>query len=170
MVYTMSYAGGRPEVPLTESPLPLKSLFTGNLSKFGAMVQEHGIPAGTKTLIAFTDKAWFKLIKRLEESQGRTELTRQEKSAIAAYALSPDPAPYAETVLTGEEKQLDTFSGSPISMSCENGALLVRDVRQQAGKVLEVIRPAGDDEDVHIYVVDRVFIPTSAQLLTARRD
>jgi len=155
-------------VPLNESPLPLRSLFTGNLSKFGSLLQEHSLPAGTKTIFAFTNKAWSKLLKRLEESQGRVELTRAEKAAIASYALSPDPAPYAATVLTGEEQQLDTFSGSPIAMSCENGALLVRDVRQQAGKVLEVIRPAGDDEDVHVYVVDKVFIPTSAQLV--RRD
>ena len=61
----MSYAGGRPKVPLTESPVAFADVFRGNLSQFGTLVDDFGVPEDTKTVIAFTNRAWAKLLKQV---------------------------------------------------------------------------------------------------------
>jgi hypothetical protein len=161
----MSFADAHVVVHLTESPLQLHALFTGNLSQFGEMLQETcgGVPREAKTVFAFTNTALAKLLKQLDKSQGRSTLEPREKMSIVRYALSSDPAPYAVVAAAGEEHQLDTLCGSPINIRPAGDSLFVWDVRSKAAKVLEVILPAGEEGSAarHVYVLDKVLVATT---------
>lgn len=154
---------------LKESDLPFAEQFTGPLSAFGELLDDAGLTRDVKpghTVFAFTNKAYKKLLKQLDASQGRSELDDDEKRAIARYHVSPEAVPYEDALLPSLDTQIDTLQGSPLAMSYENDCVLVRDVRQQAARAVAAVSTSDEQEGrKHLYIIDAVLVPTAAMMM-----
>ena len=159
---------------LKESDRPFSEQFGGTLSTFGALLAESGAFEQVKpghTVFAFTDKAYRKLMKQIESGQNRHDLSHEEKRALIHYHLSPDALAYEDLLTPSLDRQVDTMQGSPVGITYENDAVLVRDVRQQVARVLAAVASAPEEGEEagaprrHLYLIDSVLVPTAAMLV-----
>jgi hypothetical protein len=149
-------------VKYRETSLTFANLLSGNLSRFGELLDESGVPRGSLrgTVFAFTNRGYEDLLESLGDSAGDGRVTPAQKRQLLKYHLVGETLSF-QKVTGGGETQPDTAHGSPLSIGVERDQLVVRDACGSGHKVSEVVHTS---DGVIVYVIPSVLRPTELGL------